>query len=498
MKKFHYILLFLFASCSKMDLIVPTIPEVAKVDTSKNIIPPTQNIIEGYRVNPNARSLGTNYWKTGAGVQIDLIIQTFQKVLPYAQIANQHNHIQGGWVAATCGDFNNDGWIDVFTPGASNDLSIAERNRGVGFSFLLYDVKTKTFKDTSLLNDRYIDVIPDIIKTVPVYLNSDEYVDIVLFPSDNPSAQIKLLISDGKGGYDLTSIITNENDTYGNMSKPTIMLFAGDVGDLNGDKLPDLYVAANNFSYIFWGISSYPYFTPQNHATFVTDDVNFKTINNNSFGESCSNCSGAFGGTIGDVNKDGWNDIIIQNVENPSEIPIPSQNKILINKGGGRFNNSSVINLPYYERPSDARFYMQNFDNIIDDINGDGLNDIITLNAAPTTIINFFVYLQTKSGGFIIDKNTFVYNNNNTQKNNDTNDQLLYFDYNKDGLKDIGYVDGNNGAEYGPWDPITKRGNHMHIKTVFIRTGNQFIEKSLYDYDPYAKSLLPILNSRFK
>ena len=133
-----------------------------------------------------------------------------------------------------------------------------------------------------------------------------------------------------------------------------------------------------------------------------------------------------------------------------------------------------------------------------DQLSGDGLNDIITVNAAPTTIINFFVYLQTKNGDFVIDNNTFVYNNNNTQKNNDTNDQLFYFDYNKDGLKDIGYVDGNNGAEYGPWNPTTKRGNHMYLKTVFIRTGNQFIEKSLYDYDPYAKSLLPILNSRFK
>ena len=190
--------------------------------------------------------------------------------------------------------------------------------------------------------------------------------------------------------------------------------------------------------------------------------------------------------------------MIIQTTENPTEKPLAYYNKILINKGGGRFNESSVIKLPYYDKPPNAPFHMQNFDNIIDDVNGDGLNDIITLNAAPTTIINFFVYLQTKNGDFVIDNNMFVYNNNNTQKNNDTNDQLFYFDYNKDGLKDIGYVDGNNGAEYGPWNSTTKRGNHMYLKTVFIRTGNQFIEKSLYDYDPYAKSLLPILNSRFK
>ena len=169
----------------------------------------------------------------------------------------------------------------------------------------------------------------------------------------------------------------------------------------------------------------------------------------------------------------------------------------MINQGAGRFNNNSVIELPDFTKPANTQIYNENYDYIIDDVNGDGLNDIIALSAAPTILINFFVYLQTKNG-FVIDNNTIIYGNNNTQKNNDTDDQLFYYDYNKDGLKDIGYVDGNNGAEYGPWDPTTKKGNHMFLKTVFIRTGNQFIEKSLYDYDPYAKSLLPILNARFK
>jgi hypothetical protein len=492
MRKIYYVLLFLLASCSKKDITLPTEVSVAKTDTL-----PTQKIIEGYRVNSNARSLGTKYWKTGTGVQVDLIIQTFQKVLPYSQIALMYNHIQGGWGASTCGDFNNDGWIDVFTPGASDHASILARDRGVGFSFLLYNPATKTYTDTSLLNDRSIDAIPFIQKVVPVYLNSDNYVDLVLFPADDLKGSIRLVISDGQGRYDMTSIITNENDTYRG-SKPTIFLSPGDIADLNGDKLPDMFLTANNFSYIFWGIPNYPYFSSDKHPTFVTDDEAFSYLQNNGFGESCANCSGAFGATIGDVNKDGWNDVIIQTTENSTEKPLAYYNKILINKGGGRFNESSVIKLPYYDRPSNAQFYMQNFDNIIDDVNGDGLNDIITVNAAPTTIINFFVYLQTKNGDFVIDNNTFVYNNNNTQKNNDTNDQLFYYDYNKDGLKDIGYVDGNNGSEYGPWNPTTKRGNHMYLKTVFIRTGNQFIEKSLYDYDPYAKSLLPILNSRFK
>lgn len=496
MRKLYIFGFIIIASCSKKDIIVPqAVSNSVVIDTTTVV---KQTLLEGYRVASNAKSLGTSYWKFGTGVQMDLIIQTFQKVLPYSQIALRTNHIQGGWSAATCGDFNNDGWIDVFTPGAANDISIASKASGVGFAFLLYDATTRTYKDTSLLNDKYIDVIPDIMKTVPVYLNSDDYVDIVLFPGDNQNAQLKILLSDGKGGYDLKTIITNEYDTYGNMSKPTIYLAGGDVGDLNGDKIPDLYLTANNFSYIFWGISQFPFFTTQNHATFVTDENSFKGVNNNSFGESCGRCSGAFNGVIADVDKDGWNDIIVGTVEDKETQAIPYYNKLLINKGNGRFNNSSIIEFPHYPRPSLNSFYMQNYDYLVDDINNDGLSDIITLGGSPTTEINFFVYLQTKEGKFVIDNSIFVYNNNNTRYNNDSNEQLLYYDYNKDGKKDIGYIDGNNGAEYGPWNPATKRGNHMHIKTVFIRSGNQFIENSFYDYDPYAKSLLPILSSRFK
>ena len=61
MRKIYYILFFLFASCSKKDIIVPTEVSVVKIDTTKNIPPSTQTTIEGYRVNPNARSLGTSY-----------------------------------------------------------------------------------------------------------------------------------------------------------------------------------------------------------------------------------------------------------------------------------------------------------------------------------------------------------------------------------------------------------------------------------------------------
>ena len=56
--------------------------------------------------------------------------------------------------------------------------------------------------------------------------------------------------------------------------------------------------------------------------------------------------------------------------------------------------------------------------------------------------------------------------------------KLIYYDYNKDGIKDISYINSadNNGV--------------MKSKSVFIRKGNKFIEEDYYQYDNFAKSLL--------
>ena len=56
----------------------------------------------------------------------------------------------------------------------------------------------------------------------------------------------------------------------------------------------------------------------------------------------------------------------------------------------------------------------------------------------------------------------------------------MYYDFNGDGKKDLGYLDDADNGE-------------LATKTVFIRTGNKFVETDFYQYDDYAKSLLPTL-----
>ena len=58
--------------------------------------------------------------------------------------------------------------------------------------------------------------------------------------------------------------------------------------------------------------------------------------------------------------------------------------------------------------------------------------------------------------------------------------RLAYFDFNGDGKKDISYKDDADNGE-------------LKTKSVFIRTGNKFIETDYYQFDPYAKSIFNLI-----
>ncbi|MCX6289240.1 MAG: VCBS repeat-containing protein [Bacteroidetes bacterium] len=463
----------------------------------------------GYKVASNARQLGTDYWNHGTGLINDLIIQTFQKTLPSNSsnsFSVQHNFISGGWSSSVCGDFNNDGYIDVFTGGG---------DPAVGFSFLIWNPSTKVFEDKNLFNDKSFLTILGAMKIIPVYLNGDNYVDLILIGNGEnlpgmPNIPIQLAISDGKGGYDLQNITTNESDVFPPNNVPN--KYGADIGDLNGDGIKDIFLACANYTYIYWGVAGFPYFTTTNHATFAPWNKDIGSLNNNSFGEKCNSCADASAAIIADLNKDGKLDIIPCGIENQTINNYTTNNtnytfaqKLLINKGNGKFNETGVITFPFF----DSKAIYENFDYVVDDINNDGLMDIITsnhqfydyINKIPTSpLSNFFIYYQQQDGSFKIDNTSFIYASGSKTKtiSNWGKPRLIYYDYNGDGIKDICYLDGSQGNEYGTYDLVANSGNIMPFKTVFIRQGNQFVEQDVYQYDPYAKSLLSILKARWK
>ena len=152
----------------------------------------------GYKVASNARQLGFEYWYHGTGVMPDLITAIFQK--PY----NGRSKYGTFFNAVVCGDFNNDGWVDVFNAGASYNGVQAP------FTFLIWNTTLKTFEEKNLFNDKSFSSFGGNKSTIkPYYFNDDNFIDLIIFDNgdegipNSPDEPVRIVLSDGKGGYDL-------------------------------------------------------------------------------------------------------------------------------------------------------------------------------------------------------------------------------------------------------------------------------------------------------
>lgn len=417
----------------------------------------------GYKVAGNARQLGTDYW-ANVPVPIDFMVYKFQK----PPIGRTHIGNAGNIVA---GDFNNDGWIDIFAPGMAFAGTI-----NVNTNFLIWNSAVKTFEEKNLFNDKSTSLSKsNAPRAVPVYLNADNYVDVVVFGyvdegiDGDPPNPIQLVVSDGKGAYDVIKINTETPLFYHN---------GGDVGDVNGDKIPDLVINCGGMMRILWGTATSPFFNENSGATFSIPINNLSGgaqvfyKNDNGFGETCIECVAQyiFNCRIYDINKDGLNDLVLSGQDEDV-----SPNRILINKGNGKFNISSIIKLP---NNIIQGVPTKNLDYIIEDINSDGRTDVISLNTNWNHSKWIFLpYIQQSNGSFLIDKSFIVNNFSRTSTGDVSREKLIHTDINGDGQKDILYLEMNDM-------------NQLKDKTVFIKSGNRYIETPFFQFDPYAKSLI--------
>lgn len=429
---------------------------------------------EGYRVNEALRSKDEiNYWRD-CGIMWDVIVKKFN-ILPNGQ--KNSNFI----AQVIPGDYNKDGYIDIFNPGTGSYWGVPVDNA----QWFIWNPKKKSFDNVSLFNNKSLKSFGgNQRRTISYDLNKDGYTDAVIFDSGDdglnyngprPLQPIRIVLSDGKGGYDLKDL----NDIT-----PKLMYnHSGDVGDLNNDGYPELVSSTGSVVYISWGIPNFPYFS--NKVSYF--DI-FKPADNG-FGEDFPEGAGYNIVTLADVNKDGWLDILGGTAEqlklHEPALPFDMRNKVLINQGSGRFNKKSIINLPLYFEDVNTmkkdKWTIHDFRVL--DVNKDGLNDIIANGSIEYDNYNFVLYFQNPDGSFKLDKSKFIFNINTSAKRiagkipGFWKPWLVLKDFNKDGQLDVSYIDNHD------FD------GELKSKTAFIRTGNQYVEKDFYQFDEYIKSL---------
>lgn len=459
------------------DLTSTANPLDVKIDKAISLKASFQQIkFPGYKVNTpllsemKSKSKEDDYWKN-CGVPVDLIVNKFNPALV-------SGFFGGSYLQVTTGDFNNDGWIDVFNPGAG----LVNGKPTDYFSWFLWNPKTKTFERANLFADKSFKFIGENARrTLSADLNKDGFTDMIIIDSGDDYATpgdqshwqpIRLVLSKSDGTYELKSINASGNvDGY----------HSADLGDLNNDGNLDL-VLVGNIGYISWGTNTYPYFGDGKISKF---DIWKKS--DNGFGEWVPEIGLGIIVEVADVNNDGWEDMILGNVEDlnhPAEqfYKFKVVNRVALNAGQGRFSKSGLIELP--TRPKSE--YL-NYDYKSIDINNDGLMDIVTTGTATGAVFNyknldFVAYIQQKDKSFKINPDAFRFTTNLNQPTSVSGKHFLgyltLFDYNKDGLMDIGYFDDANNPS-------------LSKKTVLINKNGYFLEEDYFQYDEFAKTIRP-------
>ena len=432
----------------------------------------------GYRVNipllteMKSKRKEDDYWKN-CGVPVDLIVNKFNPALVNGFFGCSNLQI-------TTGDFNNDGWIDLFNPGAG----LVNGKPSDYFSWFLWNPKTKTFELANLFADKSFKFIGENARrTLSADLNKDGFTDMVIIdggddyapPGQNqPNWQpIRLVLSKNDGTYELKSInATGIIDGY----------HLGDLGDLNNDGNVDLVLLGGTQGYISWGTSEFPYFGGGKISTFSKVKKS-----DNGFGEWVPEIDLGIVVEITDVNNDGWEDLILGNVEDlnhPAEqfYKYKVVNRVALNSGQGRFSKSGLIELPARSKSE----YL-NLDYRSIDINNDGLMDIVTTGTATGAVFNYknsdvIAYIQQVDKTFKLDTSLFrfttILNKPTSVSGKQYIGYLTLFDYNKDGLMDIGYFDDAANPS-------------LSKKTVLINKNGYFLEEDYFQFDEFAKAIKP-------
>jgi hypothetical protein len=435
------------------DLSSTSNPLELKIDKPLSLKALFQISFPGYKAQPFEKLQEPQYWRD-CGVMWDVIMMKYG-------IGATQKEWGGFFPQIIAGDFNNDGWIDIFNPGTGSFRGVVYDNA----QWLIWNKQLKIFENKNLFVDKSLKYFGgNQRRSVSVDINKDGFTDVVIFDSGddipvqgatNILQPIRIVLSNSQGEYTLKDINATSNLEYNH---------SGDVGDLNGDGFFDLVIATGYKVFICWGESNLPYWG----KSVITYD--FRNGNTPPWQKDIS--GDKYNVTIGDINNDGENDIILGGGAGEGG------DRLLVNRGKGLFNESSVVKLPINPNIN----FTNDFRMV--DINSDGLLDIVLSGSDGYDNWSLGAYVQTSKEVFKADDTMFKYSVNTQRHSGNPGASwkpwLIHYDFNKDGIKDFSYIDPHNY-----WN------NSLHTKSVFIKKGNVYEEQDFYQFDIFANMIKP-------
>ena len=267
-----------------------------------------------------------------------------------------------GFSLSTAGDVNGDGYSDVVV--GAHGYSNGETQEGAAFVYHGSETGLSTAADTILEGNIPEHNLGYAVSTAGD-INSDGFSDLIITAGNLPAGPgVAYLYYGSEEGLPQNAAWEYE-DTHTNSYFGSSLSTAGDV---NGDGFSDVIIGAYNYNsqgavFLFYGA--------ENGFPTSPDLILQSGVSNSWFGKSLS--------TAGDVNGDGYSDVIIGS---------PYYMNSTSNKGAFYVYHGSATGLSsapnYFQKYNERNHFLGNSVSTAGDVNGDGYADIIVGDSAFT------------------------------------------------------------------------------------------------------------------